>query len=160
LASEKVPGGFNTRWAITATPSTSPITLQAELQALPTAARALTKTNLRSDNCVTVQIAIIPLRVDMFDGVEAAGPIPTLFAPNRVAAFTALMVNSPDALHDVMQLNQSFLFIEHVPMEDAVIYLQGQAKRAKGISAFQPKSLGQLPSSKKPKLAGYIYIYI
>jgi hypothetical protein len=154
LASDKVPGGFSTRCAIAATPSTSPITLQAELQALPTAARALTKRNLRSDNCVIVQIARIPLRVDMFDGMEATSPVPSLFAPNRVAAFTGLMKNLSEALHDVLHLNQTFLFMEHVTLEDAAIYLQGQARRAKGIAAFQPKSLVHPPSSKKPKLAG------
>jgi hypothetical protein len=54
-------GGFSTRWAIAATPSTTPPTLQAELQMLPVASKLLTKANLKADNAVSVQLARIPL---------------------------------------------------------------------------------------------------
>jgi hypothetical protein len=153
LAADKNPGGFSTRWAIAATPSTRPTSLQAELQALPTAARALSKSNLKCDNCVSVQIARIPLRVEMFDGAEVAGPIPTLFAPHRASAFTGLMENLSDALQDVLHLNQAFLYMEHLSLEDAVAYLQGPAKKAKGYPAFRLQSSDPPPSSKKTKLA-------
>jgi hypothetical protein len=153
LATEKTPGGFSTRWAIAATPSTTPTSLQAELQVLPTAARALNKANLRCENCVSVQVARIPLQVDMFDGMEAAGPIPTLFATDRSAAFAALMENLSGTLEDLAKINSRFLFMEHLTMADAAAYLQGQAKKAKGAPAFQPKSDGQPPRPKRPKTA-------
>ena len=145
-------GGFSTRWAIAATPSTTPPTLQAELQMLPIAAKHLTKANLKSDNAVSVQLARIPLRVEMFDGTDAAGPIPTLFAADRDSAFHNLMNNLQEVLEGVNNLNQRFLFMEHLTRDEAVKYLQGQAKKAKGVPAFKPHS-GCPPPSKKTKTA-------
>ncbi len=146
-------GGFSTRWAIAATPSTTPPTLQAELQMLPVASKHLTKANLKADNAVSVQLARIPLRVEMFDGTDAAGPIPTLFAADRDSAFHNLMNNLQEVLDGVNNLNQRFLYMENLSLDDAVKYLQGQAKKAKGTPAFKPNS-GCPPPAKKNKTAG------
>jgi hypothetical protein len=146
-------GGFSTRWAVAATPSTNPPTLQAELQMLPVAAKYLTKANLKADNAVSVQLARIPLRVEMFDGVDAAGPIPTLFAADRDSAFQNLMNNLQEVLEGVNNLNQRFLYMEHLSLDEATKYLQGQAKKAKGIPAFKPHG-DCLPPAKKTKSAG------
>jgi len=147
-------GGFSTRWAISATPSTSPISLQAELQVLPAGAKHLTKANLRAENCVSVQIARIPLRVEMFDGVDAAGPIPTLFAADKNSAFNNLMQNLAEVLEGVNNLNSKFLFMEHIGLADAMKYLQGPAKKAKGVRAFKPKP-ETYPPPRQEEQAGH-----
>jgi len=154
LASEGNNGGFSTRWAIAASPSTTPPTLQAELQTLPARAKYLTKANLKSDNSVSIQVARIPLRAELFDGTDAAGPIPTLFAADRDSAFTNLMVNLTEVLEGVNNLNGRFLYMEHLTMEEAAKYLQGPARRAKGTPAFTPNPVSRPPPAKKYKNAG------
>jgi len=151
LAAKDKPAGASSRWAIGATPSTFPVSLQMEFQVLPAPAKSLTKSNLRVDNCVSVQLARTPLRVDLFDGKVAAGPVPTLFAANQDVAFTGLMNNAEVTLVDLMKMNARFLFLEHISLGDAIIYLQGHAKKAKGIPAFPAPKQSGAPLSKKPR---------
>jgi hypothetical protein len=152
LASRDTPAGTSSRWAIAATASTSPTTLQMEFQVLPAPAKSLTKNNLKAENCVSVQVARIPLNVELFDGVLAAGPVPTLFAASPGQAFDGLMENANVTLDDVHKLNARFLFMEHLTMESAVIYLQGPAKRAKGVAAYPPPFTADQQASKRQKI--------
>ncbi len=145
-AAQKIPGGSSTRWAVAATASTSPTTLQMELQVLPAPAKSLLKPNLKADNCVSVQVVTIPLRTELFDGAMVAGPVPTLFATDCSAAITSLMDNAAGTLGDLLELNSNFYIMDHVSMEDAVVYLKGHARKAKGILAFPP------PVAKKIKI--------
>jgi len=48
--------GYSTRWAIAATASTSPPSLQSEFQMLPAPAKSLSKSNLKAENCVSIQV--------------------------------------------------------------------------------------------------------
>jgi hypothetical protein len=152
LAAEKVPAGYSTRWAIAATLSTTPVSLQAELQVLPAPAKSLTKSNLKADNCVNVQVARIPLKVEMFDGMIVAGPVPTLFASDQQAASKGLMDNADTTLEDLFKLNGKFVFMEHLTMEGAITYLGGQARKAKGNMAYPKPTIDQ-PAAKKQKTA-------
>jgi len=95
-------------------------------------------------------VARVPLKVELFDGQLAAGPVPTLFASDQNEAFEGLMANASETLLDVHKLNSRFLFMEHLTMEEAVLYLQGPAKKAKGAQAFPPPP--QPPSNKKRKM--------
>ena len=152
LAAEKVPAGCSTRWAIAATLSTTPVSLQAELQVLLAPAKSLTKSNLKADNCVSVQVARIPLKVEMFDGTIVAGPVPTLFASDQQAASKGLMDNADTTLEDLFKLNGKFVFMEHLTMEGAITYLGGQARKAKGNMAYPKPTIDQ-PAAKKQKTA-------
>lgn len=100
-----------------ATPSSFPTTLQMEFQVLP---KSRTKNNLKADNCVSVQVARIPLKVELFDGKDAAGPVPILFASDQAAAFVGLMDNAGATLEDIHKLNSRFIFLDHLTMENAV----------------------------------------
>jgi len=123
-----------------------------EFQVLPAPAKALTKSNLKADNCLSVQVACIPLCVELFDGEVVADPVPTLFAADLGAVFGGLMDNAAETLGDIYRLNSRFLYLEHVSMEDAVKYLQGPARRAKGVIAFpEPSLFPHQPAAKKPK---------
>jgi hypothetical protein len=104
---------------------------------LPVAAKHLSKANLKSDNAVSVQLARIPLQMEMFNGTDAAGPIPTLFTADGDSAFHNLMNNLQEVQEGIIYLTQCFLFMEHLTMDEAIKYLQGQAKKAKGVHALK-----------------------
>ncbi len=148
LAAQKVPGGSSTRWAVAATASFPHTTLQIELQVLPAPAKSLLKPNLKADNCVSVQVVRSPLPTELFDGEMVAGPVPMLFASNPTAAITGLMDNAAGTLEDLLKLNSNFYFMEHLSMADAVVYLQGHAKKARGILAFPPPGSDQSAAKK------------
>jgi hypothetical protein len=124
-----------------------------EFQVLPAPAKSLTKNNLKADNCVSVQVARIPLKVELFDGRDAAGPVPILFASDQAAAFGGLMDNAGATLEDIHKLNSKFLFLEHLTMENAVAYLQGNARKAKGVPAYTLQKGSDNPPAKKAKTA-------
>jgi len=48
--------GSSCRWVIAASPSTTPPTVQAEFQVLPAPAKSLVKSNLKAENCVSIQV--------------------------------------------------------------------------------------------------------
>jgi hypothetical protein len=131
-----------------ATPSSFPTTLQMEFQVLP---KSRTKNNLKADNCVSVQVARIPLKVELFDGKDAAGPVPILFASDQAAAFVGLMDNAGATLEDIHKLNSRFIFFDHLTMENAVTYLQGNARKAKGVPAYALQKGFDNPTAKKAK---------
>jgi len=58
--------GYSTRWAVAATASTSPPSLQSEFQMLPAPAKSLSKSNLKADNCVSVQVKNLISTVTFF----------------------------------------------------------------------------------------------
>jgi len=117
LAAKKTPGGCSTRWAIAATPSTFPTSLQVEFQSLSAPAKSLNKSNLKADNCVNIQVARIPLKVELFNGDLAAGPVPILFFSDRAGDFKGLMEHADTVLEDLGKLNSRFYFMEHLSME-------------------------------------------
>jgi hypothetical protein len=119
---------------------------------LPTPAKSLNKSNLKADNGVNIQIARIPLKVELFNGDMAGGPVPILFSSDRSAAFTRLMEHADNTLEDLGKLNSRFYFMEHLSMEEALSYLAGPARRAKGEIAFPPPTADQ-PPAKRPKVS-------
>jgi hypothetical protein len=78
--------------------------------------------------------------MEMFNGTDAAGPIPSLFTADRISAFHNMMNNLQEVMEGVNNLTQCFLFMEHLTMDEAIKYLQGQAKKAKGVLALKPHS--------------------
>jgi hypothetical protein len=77
---------------------------------------------------VNIQVARIPLKVELFNGGLAASPVPILFFSDRAASFKGLMEHADTALEDLGKLNSRFYFMEHLSMEEALTYLAGPAR--------------------------------
>jgi hypothetical protein len=153
LSSQKTPGGYSTRWAVGATSSSGPTTFQMEFQVLPAPAEALNKQNLQADNCISVLATCIPLQVELFDGKVATGPVPTLFAANTEAASMGLQNNAAFTLEDIKRLNSRFSYMEHLTMDDAVVYLHNHSKKGKGVVDHPSPEPTDQPSAKRSKAA-------
>ena len=136
------------RWAVAAVNASEVI---LELQSLPTNARYLTKPNLKADNTVSVLVSTFKLNADLFDGESISGPVPLIFTPDREATLAAFAAN-PDTLHaDMSAVNERFLQMEHLTLDEAVAYLQkGKARRGGGIPAFATSG-GYAPPSKRAR---------
>ena len=133
---EKKPGvGASLRWAVAGSAALGG--LQLELQALPSPARLLTKNNLKGDNAVSVIISSTQMQVELFDGISHAGPVPMFFATDRRAVRAAL-ADDPDGVHEaIREINNRFLYPEHLTLPEAVTYLQApKARAAKGTPVF------------------------
>jgi hypothetical protein len=128
------------------------MSLQAEFQSLPAPAKSLNKSNLKADNRVNIQVARIPLKVELFNGDLTGGPVPILFSSDRSAAFSGLMEHTDITLEDLAKLNSPFYFMEHLNMEEALTYLAGPARRAKGKIAYPPPPSADQPPAKKQKV--------
>ena len=77
---------------------------------------------------VNIQVARIPLKVELFNGDLAASPVPILFFSDRAVAFNGLMEHADTVLEDLGKLNSRFYFMEHLSMEEALTYLAGPAR--------------------------------
>jgi hypothetical protein len=141
LDKSKQGEGASLRWAITGSAALGG--LQLELQALPSAAKLLTKNNLKGDNAVSVVISTTQLHAELFDGVSHAGPVPMFFANDRRAARAALN-DDPDEVYDAIKaVNSKFLYPEHLTLQEAVAYLQApKARAAKGTRDFTTMATG------------------
>lgn len=153
-SSDKSCLGASFRWAVAGTAGHK---LQLELQSLPTQARFLTKPNLKADNCVSVLVAKFAVNADLFDGTSHAGPVPLVFTPDRDATAAALAEFSATLHDDISAVNNHFLTMEHLSMQDAVAYLQkGKARRATGTPTFcldiSTSTAGPSQPPKKPRL--------
>ncbi len=51
----------------------------------------------------------------------------------RLAPTPRYSINLQKVLEGVNNLTQSFLFMEHLTMDEAIKYLKGQAKKAEGV---------------------------
>ena len=130
------PGvGSSLRWAVAGSAALGG--LQLELQALPSPAKLLTKNNLKGDNAVSVVISSTQMQTELFDGISHAGPVPMFFATDRRVARAALS-DDPDAAHQaIREVNNRFLYPEHLTLGEAVAYLQAsKARAAKGSPVF------------------------
>jgi hypothetical protein len=72
-----------------------------------------------------------------------------LFASDQDAAFQGLMDHADDTLTDLHTLNARFFIMEHLSMADAIAYLQGPARKAKGKRAFPAP--GEVPTPRKKR---------
>jgi len=97
----------------------------------------------------------VPLRADLFNGTLVSGPVPILFASDQDAAFTGLMENASDTLADLHALNSRFFIMEHLSMAEAITYLQGPARKAKGKRAYPPPG-DEVPTKRKRKIAAVL----
>jgi hypothetical protein len=77
---------------------------------------------------VNIQVARIPLKVELFNGDLAAGPFPVLFFSDMAAAFNGIVEHADTALEDLGKLNSCFYFMEHLSMEEALTYLASPAR--------------------------------
>jgi len=147
--SDKSCRGASMRWAVAAV-NASEIIL--EYQSLPTNARYLTKPNLKAENTVSVLVSTFKLNADMFDGDSIAGPVPLIFTPDRDATVAAFAAN-PDNLHaDISAINERFLQMEHLTLDEAVAYLQkGKARKGGGVPAFAAGGGYTAPPSKRAR---------
>jgi hypothetical protein len=118
---------------------------------LPTRAKSLNKSNLKADNCVNIQVARIPFKVELFNGDLAAGPVPILFSSDRAATINGLMEHADTALEDLGKLNSRFYFMEHLSMEEALTYLADPARKAKGKITYH---LPPLRTSRRQRSRG------
>jgi hypothetical protein len=125
---EKTPGGYSTRWAVGGNLSTVPTSLQMEFHVLPAPVKMLKEKKLEEDHCPSVQTHCIPLRVKLFDGEVAAGPVPILFAANREAAVRGLQNNVDATLEEIKSLNSRFLVMNTKTKENALHYIKSNPK--------------------------------
>jgi len=85
----------------------------------------------------------IPLRVELFDGQVARGPVPLFFSTQGDDAL-AYLTDNPDAvLEDIMEVNDRILCMEQLTLEEALAYLKKRTRAARGFPAF--------PMDKRPK---------
>jgi len=146
-ASKKANIGASIRWAIAASTTQS---LQLELQMLPAPARLLNKQNLKQDNAVSVLLAVFPINTDMFDGDDVAGPVPIFFVADRYAALASLAADHSGLLEDIRAINEKFLMMEHLTLPEALTYMLGRHRAAKGAPAFPAGAAG--PRNKRPRV--------
>jgi len=166
-ATKKANVGASVRWAVAATADKE---IRLELQLLPVPARLLNKQNLRQDNAVSVLLKSVRIRTEMFSGGQVLGPVPLLFVPDRQAAANHLQSDPVGVKADIKALNERFLLMEHMSMGEAVAYIQGRHRSAKGTPVFIASSGGtaapkrarlQAPDTASPgkhtKLTQYLY---
>ena len=141
-AQEPEPIGASVRWAVGIDEQNEP---RLELQGLPSAAKYLTKKFFTNDNSVSVLLGSYPLQADMFSGSFAKGLVPIFFSSSRAAAQQFLQANPNKAKETIQAVNQRFLHMEHLILEEAAAYLKAKKLRApKGIPAFP----SQLPKKR------------
>jgi hypothetical protein len=148
--SDKSCLGASLRWAVAGALTAS--RMQIELQSLPTQARFLTKPNLKADNSVSVLVQTFDLNADLFDGPSHAGPVPLLFSPDTTATAAALSAN-PYIIHgDLVVINDHFLQMEHLSLQESISYLmKGKARKATGSAAFHSTGSSAVPPPKRPR---------
>jgi len=144
-ASKRANVGASIRWAIAANPSGD---LVLELQLLPAPAKLLGKQNLRQDNAVSVLLKAFKLRAEMFTGGRMCGPVPLLFVPDRQAACAALQLEPAGLTEDIRALNEKFLAMEHMRLAEAVSYMQGRHRAAKGTPVFTATGPAAAPAKR------------
>jgi len=138
---DKTCVGASFRWAVTGSDDSKQIRL--ELQCLPTQAKYLNRAHLKGDNSVYMSMGAIPLRVELFDGQVARGPVPLFFSTQGDDAL-AYLTDNPDAvLEDIMEVNDRILCMEQLTLEEALTYLKKRTRAARGFPAF--------PMDKRPK---------
>jgi hypothetical protein len=148
--------GCSTRWAVGATRATGPPALQMEFQVLPAPEIDLNKKKKKFSkySCASILVACFPLQVKFFDGNKAAGPVPILFAANKEAARCGLKDNVEANLELINKLNSQFLFLEHITMGEAMVFVQGKVTSGQGKVAYPlPKIMVQSADKKKSKQA-------
>jgi hypothetical protein len=74
---------------------------------------------LFSDNVPAICLGQWALNVDLFDGEDQAGPVPTLFAENKEDALDNLNRNVGRAHADIQKLARAFFMPEVVDLEEA-----------------------------------------
>jgi len=147
-ASKKANLGASIRWMVAARPD---CLLTLELQLLPVPARMLNKQNLRQDNAVSVLLKSFRIRSTMFSSDDVRGPVPLLFAPDREAAAAALQTDARGVLADIRLLNERILCTEHLSLQEAVAYMQGRHRVAKGYPVF-PCTAPPAAPPKRPRI--------
>jgi hypothetical protein len=138
--------GASIRWAITVSPAD---TILLELQTMPTQAGNLTKPSFKADNSISVLLAMIVIRAEMFDGRNISGPVPVFFANDRESALDGLITNPEQTLADISLLNSRFLRMEHINQEEVIAYLKkGKHRPAKGKVVFSSPNTAPLPAKR------------
>jgi len=138
---DKTCVGASFRWAVTGSDDSRQIRL--ELQCLPTQAKYLNRAHLKGENSVYMSMGAIPLKVDLFDGQVARGPVPLFFSAHCDEALDYLTSNPDAVLEDVMEVNDRILCMEQLTLEEAQAYLRKRSRAARGFPAF--------PMEKRPK---------
>jgi len=138
---DKSSVGASFRWAVTGTDDSKQVRL--ELQCLPTQAKFLNRAHLKGENSVYMAMGAIPLRVELFDGQVARGPVPLFFSDMPEEAAEYLETNPDAVLDDVMEINDRILCMEQLSLEEALAYLKKRTRAARGFPAF--------PMDKRPK---------
>jgi hypothetical protein len=75
---------------------------------------------LPRDTAITVQLCEWPIKANLFDGDDVAGPVPLLFATNVDEASSALVSNPDKAFKDLQRIYSKFFIPENIP-ESAVM---------------------------------------
>lgn len=142
---DKYGVGASLRWAVGAASTSA---LRLELQALPARAHYLNQCSLTADNSVSVLIGEVPLRCELFNGSDHAGPVPFFFTPDQDASLSLMRADSEPAYQAIAALNARFRHNEHLGPEDALNYVRGKHRPPRGSRAFIHPGP---PPSKKPR---------
>jgi hypothetical protein len=132
-AAKKANLGASIRWALAVSKEGK---MQFELQHLPVPPKLLNKQNLKQDNAVSVLLLDILAKMYMFQDPLVAGPVPHLFAEDTNECYNELQGDVSGLLDDIRTINKKFLVMEHMTLQEAVQYMAGRHRAARGTAAF------------------------
>jgi hypothetical protein len=72
----------------------------------------------------SIELALWNLEATMFDGDEAAGPVPVLFSEEPEATRRAIATNLPKAHYDIQKVVRCFMMPEIIQLEDALAIIK------------------------------------
>jgi hypothetical protein len=144
-AAKKANLGASFRWALAVSSGGA---MQYELQLLPVPPKLLVKQNLKQDNAVSVLLLDIPVTMDLFKDPLVSGPVPHLFVDDREKCRDMLQGDISGLLDDVRVMNRRFLVMEHLTLVEAVEYVTGRHRAAKGVPAFTVTGAPEPPAKR------------
>ena len=77
-----------------------------------------------SNNLPTAFIKSWPLEVDLFDGNQLAGPVPSLYSHDPDAALAGILSDPLKSHWDLQKISKSFFMAETVTVAEAVTMLK------------------------------------
>ena len=77
-----------------------------------------------SNNLPTAFIKSWPLEVDLFDGDQLAGPVPSLYSDDPDAALAGILSDPLKSHWDLQKISKSFFLAETVTVSEAMAVIK------------------------------------